>query len=295
MKTNNVFSCISPCKVNDFLYIVGKTTNGYHKLQTLFTVLKYGDTMTFESAQNDGLIEIQGPFDFPQEQNLIYKAAALLKRKYAINKGIKISVIKRLPEGGGLGGGSGNAATTLLVLNRIWDLNLSEAELISMGNDLGADVPLFIKGTTTFGQGTGEILQEVKLPTRWYLVVNPGCKVPTKELFALPELKRDSPVRTLEQLLKIPFENSFTPCVIKRYPQVQKLLDELSAYGNVACMSGSGSSCFVRFSSKKKCTDAFNDFLSRHDEFKVFMAPSCNENPVVSDLNKFLLHQTVLH
>ncbi len=287
MKTSKVFSCISPCKVNDFLYIVGRTSNGYHKLQTLFTVLNYGDTMTFEQIEND-VIEVKGPFDFPKEQNLIYKAAVLLKTKYAVKQGIKINVTKRLPEGGGLGGGSGNAATTLLVLNKIWDLNLSKEKLISMGTGLGADVPLFIKGTTTFGQGTGEILQEVKLPIRWYLVVNPGCKVPTKELFASPELKRDSPIRTLEQLLKIPFKNSFTPCVVKRYPLVQKLLDDLSSYGNVACMSGSGSSCFVRFDSKETCTNAFNDFLSKHEGFKVFMAPSCNKNLVTGELNNFL-------
>lgn len=287
MKTSKLFSCISPCKVNDFLYIVGRTPNGYHKLQTLFTVLNYGDYMTFEQVEND-VIEIEGPFDFPKEQNLIYKAAVLLKTKYAVKQGIKINVKKRLPEGGGLGGGSGNAATTLLVLNKIWDLNLSEEKLISMGSGLGADVPLFIKGTTTFGQGTGEILEEVKLPIRWYLVVNPGCKVPTKELFASPELKRDSPIRTLEQLLKLPFENSFTPCVIKRYPLVKKLLEDLSSYGNTACMSGSGSSCFVRFENEKKCTEAYNDFLNKHDEFKVFMAPSCCENLVTRDLNNFL-------
>ena len=270
------FSCISPCKINEFLYIVGRRSDGYHNLQTLFVVLNHGDPMTFDIT-DDGIVDLKTAFDFPKEQNLIYKAAMLLKERYEIKYGCLISIDKILPQGGGLGGGSGNAATVLQVLSHLWGLNLDDETLIKLGATLGADVPLFIKGVTTFGEGIGELLTEVPWPERYYLVVNPNCKVPTKELFASELLKRDSRQRSLDELLKTPFENCFTPVVTREYVQVADLLKHLAKYGP-ARMSGSGSSCFVSFDNEEDCDQAFAEFSALYPQLPVFKAKSCSRN-----------------
>ena len=175
------FSTVSPCKLNLFLYITGKRPDGYHNLQTLFVILDHGDIMHFETTDDDR-VELLTDFGFPVEKNLIYKAAMLLKEQTLCKKGVKISIDKVLPQGGGLGGGSGNAATTLMVLNRLWDLKLKEDSLLKMGTSLGADVPIFIKGKTCFAEGIGEILEEKSYPEKYYLVATPECKVPTAKL-----------------------------------------------------------------------------------------------------------------
>ncbi len=278
------FSCISPCKINEFLYITGKRNDGYHNLQTLFVVLNHGDPMSFDIT-DDGIVDLKTAFDFPKEQNLIYKAAMLLQERYAVKKGCLISIDKILPQGGGLGGGSANAATVLQVLSHFWGLKLNDETLIKLGATLGADVPLFIKGVTTFGEGIGELLTVVPWPERYYLVVNPNCKVPTKELFASPLLKRDSPQRSFEELLNAPFDNCFTPVVIKQYPQVEKLLEQLEKYGN-ARMSGSGSSCFVSFADEKSCNEALADFCKKFPNLPIFKAKSCANNYIKEALLK---------
>ena len=278
------FECISPCKINEFLYIIGKRPDGYHNLQTLFVVLNYGDPMRFEIT-DDGKVDLTTAFDFPKEQNLIYKAAMLLKTRYQIKLGCLISIDKILPQGGGLGGGSGNAATVLLVLSKLWKLDLDDATLIELGASLGADVPLFIKGVTTFGEGIGERLQEVSWPERYYLVVNPNCKVPTKELFGSPLLKRDSTERPLSELLKAPFENCFTPVVTKAYKEVANLLSVLEKYAP-ARMSGSGSSCFVSFDTEQECNAALKDFSEHYPDLPIFKARSCSKNYIKEALSR---------
>lgn len=278
------FSCISPCKINEFLYITGKRPDGYHNLQTLFVVLNHGDPMTFDIT-DDGIVDLKTAFDFPKEQNLIYKAAMLLKERYELKMGCLISIDKVLPQGGGLGGGSGNAATVLQVLSHFWGLKLDDETLITLGAALGADVPLFIKGVTTFGQGIGEILTVVSRPERYYLVVNPNCKVPTKELFSSPLLKRDSPNKSFDELLKTPFENCFTPVVTRQYAQVAELLEHLEKYGP-ARMSGSGSSCFVSFENYDDCNKAFLDFSAHYPDLPIFKAKSCSKNYIKEALLK---------
>ena len=276
------FETLSPCKLNLFLYITGRRPDGYHNLQTLFVILNYGDRMYFETTEDDR-IELLTDFGFDYKRNLIYRAAMLLKERYHPSCGVRISIDKTLPQGGGLGGGSANAATTLLVLNRLWGLNLDEDTLISLGYSLGADVPVFIKGTSCFAEGIGEILTPVELPLRYYLVATPDCSVPTKELFASQALKKDYPVRTYEELLKVPFENCFTPVVIREYPEVLKLLKALSAFGT-AYMSGSGSSCFVAFEdeiSARKAQKEINKLNIRN-----FIARSVNKSQIFYDLKK---------
>ena len=276
------FSTVSPCKLNLFLYITGKRPDGYHNLQTLFVILDHGDIMHFETTDDDR-VELLTDFGFPVEKNLIYKAAMLLKEQTLCKKGVKISIDKVLPQGGGLGGGSGNAATTLMVLNRLWDLNLKEDSLLKMGTSLGADVPIFIKGKTCFAEGIGEILEEKSYPDKYYLVATPECKVPTAKLFGSEALKKDSKVRTFEELVNAPFENSFTPVVVKEYPEVQTLLDTLSEFGP-SFMSGSGSSCFVAFDS----IEAAKKAQAKIEKLKIssFVARSVKVSNVIEDLNK---------
>lgn len=233
---------LSPCKVNEFLYITGRYEDGYSRLQTLYTVLDYGDSMEF-AVRDDGKLTLAG-FDFPMEQNLIYKAAMALREASGCTKGADIAVGKILPQGGGLGGGSGNAATALVQLNALWNAGLSKQDLLSIGARLGADVPLFIEGGATFGEGRGTELSDAPSMGGFYVVACPRCRVPTAELFKAPDLKRDCPVRTHDELMKAPFENVFTPVVTRRYPEVARLLEAMSKYGP-ARMSGSGGSCFL--------------------------------------------------
>jgi 4-diphosphocytidyl-2-C-methyl-D-erythritol kinase len=170
-----------------------------------------------------------------------------------------------------------------MVLNRLWDLKLKEDSLLKMGTSLGADVPIFIKGKTCFAEGIGEILEEKSYPEKYYLVATPECKVPTAKLFGSEALKKDSKVRTFEELVNAPFENSFTPIVVKEYPEVQTLLDTLSEFGP-SFMSGSGSSCFVAFDS----IEAAKKAQAKIEKLKIssFVARSVKVSNVIEDLNK---------
>lgn len=275
------FEVISPCKLNLFLYITGKRPDGYHNLETLFVILDHGDHMIFETDDSSDEVRLLTDFGFPVEKNLIYRAAMLLKKITGCKKGVSISIDKVLPQGGGLGGGSGNAATTLSVLNRLWDLNLSSEKLIALGASLGADVPIFIKGSTCFARGIGEILEPVKFEDKYYLVATPDCSVPTKELFASDKLKKDSPKRSFDELMHTEFDNCFTPVVTDKYPKVRELLDTLSEFGR-ASMSGSGSSCFVAFDSydHAKCAQKKIEAL----KIKSFIAKSVQKSPVLTKL-----------
>ncbi|MGN0915946.1 MAG: 4-(cytidine 5'-diphospho)-2-C-methyl-D-erythritol kinase [Succinivibrio sp.] len=276
------FETVSPCKLNLFLYITGKRSDGYHNLQTLFVILNHGDRMYFDTTEDDK-VELLTDFGFPVEKNLIYKAAMLLKKEASCTKGVRISIDKILPQGGGLGGGSGNAATVLLVLNTLWGLNLDEDSLIKLGAKLGADVPIFVKGCTCFAEGIGEILTPKSIPHKYYLVATPDCSVPTAKLFSSDRLKKDSPVKSFEKLINEPYKNCFTPVVTSEYPLVEKLLNELSVYGN-SCMSGSGSSCFVAFDDENSANEA-KKIISKLG-VKCFVAPSVELSPVQADLKK---------
>ncbi len=279
----SAFTCTSPCKLNLFLYITGRRPDGYHNLQTLFVILDYGDEMSFEVTE-DSKVTCEPDMGIPAEKNLILRAASVLKERMGTPLGAKISIKKILPQGGGLGGGSGNAGTVLLVLNRLWDLKLSEDELIAMAARLGADVPVFVKGMPAFGEGIGEILTEVSVPLKWYLVCTPeGCHVPTPKLFSHAALKKDSPILSFEELCKRPFENCFTPVVTKEYPQVAELLKTLSQFGP-AFMSGSGSSCFVAFDGRQEAEAAMVTITSKL-KVSAFVSRSVAQSPVLSALN----------
>ncbi|MDM8182029.1 4-(cytidine 5'-diphospho)-2-C-methyl-D-erythritol kinase, partial [Marinobacter salarius] len=184
----------SPAKLNLFLHILGRRPDGYHELQTLFQFLNYGDTLTL-TARTDGRIVLEQPLPgVPDEENLIVRAARQLAATAGhTTPGVSIAVDKQLPMGGGLGGGSSNAATTLVGLNRLWGLNRSLDELAELGLSLGADVPVFVRGHAAWGEGVGERLTDANPPEDWFLVIKPPCDISTKEIFSEQGLTRDTP------------------------------------------------------------------------------------------------------
>jgi len=190
--TVNTLTCPAPAKLNLFLHIVGRRADGYHLLQTLFRFIDFGDTLHF-TLREDGVVRRVSALDgVPQEQDLCVRAARLLQQECGCTLGVDIALEKRIPLGGGLGGGSSDAATTLLALNRLWQLGLSRERLMQIGLSLGADVPVFVFGENAFAEGVGEQLQAYSLPDAWYVVLFPPVHVATAQVFAHPELTRDT-------------------------------------------------------------------------------------------------------
>ncbi|HDG1678536.1 TPA: 4-(cytidine 5'-diphospho)-2-C-methyl-D-erythritol kinase [Kluyvera ascorbata F0526] len=242
----------SPAKLNLFLYITGQRADGYHTLQTLFQFLDYGDTLTIVPRQ-DGQLRLLTPVDgVPNEENLIIRAARLLMKTAADTQrlpegsGADISIDKRLPMGGGLGGGSSNAATVLVALNHLWQCGLSEDELATIGLTLGADVPVFVRGHAAFAEGVGEVLTPVEVAEKWYLVAHPGVSIPTPVIFRDPELPRNTPVRSIETLLNCEFGNDCEVIARKRFREVDDVLSWLLEYAP-SRLTGTGACVFAEF------------------------------------------------
>ena len=236
----------SPAKLNLMLHILGRREDGYHELQTLFQFLDYGDEMTF-SVRDDGKICLHTEFaGVPHDQNLIVKAAKKLQQQSGCSLGIDIWIKKVLPMGGGIGGGSSNAATTLLGLNHLWQLGWDQDRLATLGLSLGADVPVFVHGHAAFAEGVGEILTPVEPEEPWYLVLIPQVAVSTAEIFSHPLLTRDSlPIK----VRPVPKGNSRNDCqavVTELYPDVRKALNLLGKYTE-AKLTGTGSCIFGAF------------------------------------------------
>ncbi|MDI9768754.1 4-(cytidine 5'-diphospho)-2-C-methyl-D-erythritol kinase [Pantoea dispersa] len=242
----------APAKLNLFLYITGRRADGYHKLQTLFQFLDVGDTLEI-IPDNSGSITLLTPLDgVADEDNLIVRAALAL-RAAAADKGTlppqagaRIALQKRLPMGGGLGGGSSDAATVLVALNHLWRTQLSVDELATLGVRLGADVPVFVRGHAAFAEGVGEQLQPAFPAEKWYLVAHPGVSIATPDLFRDPELTRDSPIRTLDELLQRPFHNDCEAVARKRFREVDALLSWLLEYAP-SRLTGTGACVFAEF------------------------------------------------
>ncbi|HAT7515180.1 4-(cytidine 5'-diphospho)-2-C-methyl-D-erythritol kinase [Kluyvera ascorbata] len=242
----------SPAKLNLFLYITGQRADGYHTLQTLFQFLDYGDTLTIVPRQ-DGQLRLLTPVDgVPNEENLIIRAARLLMKTAADSQrlpegsGADISIDKRLPMGGGLGGGSSNAATVLVALNHLWQCGLSDDELATIGLTLGADVPVFVRGHAAFAEGVGEVLTPVEVAEKWYLVAHPGVSIPTPVIFRDPELPRNTPVRSIETLLNCEFGNDCEVIARKRFREVDDVLSWLLEYAP-SRLTGTGACVFAEF------------------------------------------------
>jgi 4-diphosphocytidyl-2-C-methyl-D-erythritol kinase len=232
----------SPAKLNLFLHVTGRRPDGYHSLQTVFQLLNWGDDMRFEAREAPGITLSGDTDDIAPANNLILKAAAALGRP---ERGAHIHIRKRIPRGGGLGGGSSNAATTLLALNRLWQLKLEQNALRQLAAPLGADVPVFVSGHSAWAEGTGEILSPIALPKRWYVIAQPACEVSTAEIFAHPELTRHTAPITVQAFFSGAGHNDLQPVVLSRYPEVQRAWEWLNQHSPTARMTGSGACLFA--------------------------------------------------
>lgn len=236
----------APAKLNLFLHMVGRRADGYHLLQTVFLFLDYGDSLDF-ALREDGAVVLENPLPgVPPEQDLTVRAARLLQDAAVVKQGAAIRLEKRLPMGGGLGGGSSDAATTLIALNHLWQAGLSRGELERLALRLGADVPIFVHGHAAFAEGVGERFTDVMVPEAWYLVLVPPVSVPTAEIFAAADLCRDTPTMKPEAWRPDAGHNDMEPVAVRLYPAVGEYLDMLRAYG-MPRMSGSGACVFAAF------------------------------------------------
>ena len=278
----------APAKLNLFLYITGQRADGYHTLQTLFQFLDYGDTLSIE-PRRDGEIRLLTPVEgVPDEENLIVRAARLLMQRAAqsgrlpAGSGAEIAIDKRLPMGGGLGGGSSNAATVLVALNHLWGCKLSVDELAELGLRLGADVPVFVRGHAAFAEGVGEILTPVNPPEKWYLVAHPGVSIPTPVIFKDPELPRNTPQRSIDTLLKCEFGNDCEVIARKRFREVDAALSWLLEYAP-SRLTGTGACVFAEFDTES----AARQVLEKAPEWlQGFVARGINVSPLKQALLK---------
>ncbi|KAF0166680.1 MAG: 4-diphosphocytidyl-2-C-methyl-D-erythritol kinase [Rhodocyclaceae bacterium] len=236
----------APAKINLFLHVVGRRADGYHLLQTVFRFLDFGDTLRCE-PRSDGRIVLATPLPgVAPETDLTIRAAQALRAATGATAGVTLHLVKRLPMGGGLGGGSSDAATTLMALNRLWRTGLDSPALQRIGLALGADVPIFVHGRAAFAEGVGERFADVALPPAWYLVLMPAVAVPTLEIFRSARLRRDTPAIAAADWRPGFGHNDLEAVACELYPEVRRHLDWLRHYGD-ARMSGSGACCFVEF------------------------------------------------
>lgn len=245
----------APAKLNLFLHVVGRRPDGYHLLQTVFRFVDYGDSLRF-APRKDGEIRLLTPLPgVAPEDDLVVRAAQLLKHETRCLDGVDITLEKRLPMGGGLGGGSSDAATVLLALNQLWRLYLPRWHLAKIGISLGADVPVFVNGRNAFAEGVGEALKPVDLPPAWYLVVQPPVAVPTAAIFGAPELCRDTPRLDPQDWRPGMGHNDLQPVTCARYPEVA---EHLAALGSLApaMMTGSGACVFAAFETREAAESA---------------------------------------
>jgi 4-diphosphocytidyl-2-C-methyl-D-erythritol kinase len=269
----------APAKINLFLHVTGRRPDGYHLLQTVFQFLDYGDTLDFE-LRDDGVIRSAEPLPgIAPEADLTVRAARLLQRHAGVAQGVEIRIAKRIPLGGGLGGGSSDAATTLWALNCLWGLGMSPDTLAGLGLQLGADVPVFVRGHAAWAEGIGEILTPLTLEEPWYLVLIPDTQVPTAAIFAAPELTRASDALTIDGFLSGDHGlNVCEPVVRARYPRVAEALDWLARYAP-ARMSGTGSCVFARFTQRQAAEDVQRRLPAG---WRGFVARGCNRSPLLA-------------
>ncbi|MCC5518071.1 4-(cytidine 5'-diphospho)-2-C-methyl-D-erythritol kinase [Vibrio splendidus] len=274
----------SPAKLNLFLYITGRRDNGYHELQTLFQFVEFGDELTVSANQETSAITITPEIPgVALEDNLIWKAATALQQYTSTSFGTDIELKKVLPMGGGIGGGSSNAATVLVALNYLWQLNLSDDQLAEIGLQLGADVPVFVRGHAAFAEGVGEQLQPANPDEKWYLVVKPQVSIATVDIFTHSELTRNTPKRALATLLEQEYVNDCEKIVRMLYPEVDKQLSWLLQYAP-SRLTGTGSCVFAEFSSKKEAESVLEQLP---DTVSAFVARGRNVSPLKETLAEY--------
>jgi 4-diphosphocytidyl-2-C-methyl-D-erythritol kinase len=266
----------APAKLNLFLHVTGRRVDGYHELQTLFQLIDLADTLCV-SVRGDGEIDRPaGPPGVPPEADLVVRAARTLKAATGTALGASLRVRKRIPMGGGLGGGSSDAATALLVLNELWDCGLAVEELAALGLPLGADVPVFVQGFSAWGEGVGERLTPVTLPETWYVIVHPGVAVSTASVFQSPELTRNSPLITIRAFFESGGRNDCEPVVRAQAPEVADALDWLAREAP-ARLTGTGSCVFAACASAV----AAERLAARvPDRWRSYVARGLNRSPL---------------
>lgn len=270
----------APAKLNLFLHVTGRREDGYHLLQTHFQFLDYCDQLSF-TLSTDGVIRRTSDMPgVPAEDDLVVRAARLLQSRTAVTAGVDIEVDKLLPAGGGLGGGSSDAATTLVALNLLWNTGLEEPELARLGLELGADVPIFIHGHAAFAEGVGERLTPLEGPLGPVLVVHPGCAVATAAVFTDPGLTRNTPAIKIHELASAPLSNDCEGVTRRLYPEVGEVLDWMGQYCP-ARMTGTGACVFGTFESYAQAERAVAEMPR---PWHWFIAERRNESPLLTRL-----------
>lgn len=268
----------APAKLNLFLHITGRRADGYHELQTIFQFLAYGDWLYFDVNAEGGISLHGNPAGIPGDDDLCIRAARLLQATAGVSRGVTIYNDKRLPVGGGLGGGSSDAATTLVVLNRLWSTGLDTRELATLGLRLGADVPLFIQGQAAWAEGIGEILTPVTPPEAWFLVVIPPVTVSTADIFSDPELTRDTPRTKIPDPLLDVGRNDCEAVVVRRHPEVGAALEWLNSYAP-ARLTGTGACVFAAFDSEDDAKVVASEMPA---DWSGFVARGVNDSPLLT-------------
>ncbi len=272
----------APAKVNLFLHVLGRRADGYHLLQTAFQFINLCDELQF-IPRDDGRIQRHADYGgIAEADDLTVRAAMALRAAAGISKGVDIRIQKRIPMGGGLGGGSSNAATTLLALNQLWRANLLEPELLRIGLTLGADVPVFIAGHAAWAEGVGERLTPIDPPVDWFLVVHPGVSVSTAAVFQHPELTRNTPAITIRAFLEGGGANDCEAVVRKMHPEVGEALDWLRRHGD-ARLTGTGACVFLRCASAQSAEQVRGQ-LPPH--LRGFVVQGCNRSPLQDRLER---------
>ncbi|MGN5726864.1 4-(cytidine 5'-diphospho)-2-C-methyl-D-erythritol kinase [Acinetobacter calcoaceticus] len=265
----------SPAKLNLFLHITGRRENGYHELQTIFQLIDLYDWMIFKPAL-DEQIEIDGLSEVKPEENLIYRAAQILRPHAKKFCGLNIKIEKNIPMGAGLGGGSSNAATTLIVLNQLWECGLNQEQLADYGVKLGADVPIFIYGKNAWAEGIGEHLSFIDLDQKQYIILKPDCFISTQLLFSQKTLTRDSKTTKFcaYQLEPSNFGNNFEPLARQLYPEVEEAMRYLDQFGQ-AKLTGTGACVFIEVTNEMNI-----DEILKHSPCKSYLVNSLKESPL---------------
>lgn len=273
----DTLTLLSPAKLNLFLHITGRRENGYHELQTLFQLLDWGDQLSFTPNRSGQITLDSDAMAIPLEENLVVRAARLLQRG---SLGAHITLQKRIPAGAGLGGGSSNAATTLLALNHLWSRQLPRAQLQSMAATLGADVPVFVGAHTACAEGIGEILTTIELPERWYLILVPECHISTAEIFSHPQLTRNSIPIKMAAVFGGESRNDCQQLVRRLYPQVDKALKVLDTFGE-SRLTGTGACVFLSFDSEAQAKTTRKQLQG---EWTSIIARGINTSPLPREL-----------
>ena len=256
----------APAKLNLFLHVVGRRADGYHLLQSVFRFLDYGDQLSFR-VRDDGVIQRAYKLPaVPEKYDLCVRAAKLLQQTADTRLGAEIVLEKKLPLGGGLGGGSSDAASTLMALNRLWKLSFPREQLQQLGLRLGADVPVFIFGQSAFAEGVGELLQPISLPPAWYVVLVPKVNVSTAEIFADPELTRNTNRIKITAFSTGQVHNDLEPVVCRKYPQVAQHMAWLKQFG-AARITGSGACVFAEYATEREAREVLAQLPSQMSGF----------------------------